>query len=106
MSDLLLCVAVACAFVDVVFTRRVVMVMLQELQAAVAKTTSVQESAVALLVGLHAKLSAAAVSEDPAAVQAVLDQLQVSTDALAAAVAENTDPAPPVAEPPVADPVV
>lgn len=58
------------------------------LQAKVAEQTSVIESAVTLLNGLHAALIAAA--GDPAAVTAIANSLAANTAALAAAVAANT----------------
>jgi len=61
---------------------------LTELQAAVAADTSVTASAVTLLQGLAAQLAAA--GTDPAALAAIVSDLNENTDALAAAVAANT----------------
>lgn len=52
------------------------------------------DSAITLLQGLKAQLDAAIASGDPAAVQAVADNLGAETDKLAAAVAANTPSAP------------
>lgn len=73
------------------------MAALDDLKAQVEANTTVDESAVALLQGLKAKLDAAIASGDPAAVKALSDQLGASTQRLADAVAANT----PAEEPPV-----
>ncbi len=61
---------------------------LTALQAAVARDTTVDESAITLLKGLKAALDAA--GTDPVALKALSDQLGSNSDALAAAVSENT----------------
>jgi len=61
---------------------------LQDLQAAVAASTAVETSAIALLQGLAAQI--AELKNDPAAIQAMTDQLQASAAALAAAITANT----------------
>jgi hypothetical protein len=61
---------------------------LTALTAQVAQNTTVEQSAVTLIQGLAAQIAAA--GTDPAALQALQDQLKVSADALAAAVAANT----------------
>lgn len=66
---------------------------LDELRTKVAEQRTVIASAVTLIQGLHAKLDEAIKSNDPAAIQAVADELKSNTDPLAAAVQENT-PAP------------
>lgn len=63
---------------------------LDALKAAVAHNTDVEESAIALLQGLKAKLDAAIAAGDPAALQALSDTLGAETDKLAAAVTANT----------------
>lgn len=63
---------------------------IQELRDAVAGQRTVITSAIELLRGLHQKLDDAIKSQDPAAIQAVADDLKTNTDSLAAAVAENT----------------
>lgn len=68
------------------------MATLDELQAAVARDADVTQSAIVLLNGIAQQLKDAIASNDPAKVQAVLDGLNANTDALAAAVAANTQP--------------
>ena len=63
---------------------------LDALRAEVARNTTVDESAIALLRGLKAKLDAAIAVGDPAAIQALATELAAKTDLLAAAVVENT----------------
>lgn len=77
---------------------------LAALQAQVAQNTQVEGSAVALIQGIAAQLAAS--KNDPAAVQALVDQLGASATALAAAVAANTpaaasSPTPAPTNPPV-----
>lgn len=72
---------------------------IQELRDQVAAQRSVVESAVTLLKGLHDQLTTAIASSDPAAIQAVADDLKNQTTTLASAVQENT---PAVAAPPPA----
>lgn len=73
-----------------------------DLQAQVALTLSVEQSALTLIQGLADKLEAA--QGDPAQVAAIVTQLRSSSDGLAAAILENTPaaPAPPTA--PAANP--
>lgn len=69
------------------------MAILDDLRAHVEYNTSVVNSAIALIGGLHAKLDAALTCEagvDVAALTAIRDDLKAQTDALAAAVAANT----------------
>jgi len=70
---------------------------LDALAAAVAANTTVTESAITLLTGLHAKLVELLSADviDPVAVQALADDLSAQTQALADAVSANT-PAVPV----------
>ncbi len=70
--------------------QKTIMAALDDLKAQVARVKDVDDSAVALLKGLKAKLDAAIASGDPAAVQALSDELGKDTDGLAAAVSENT----------------
>lgn len=69
---------------------------LEALRAAVAANTTVTGSAIELLNGLYDKLVELLAQEtiDPAAVQALADELSAQTQALAAAVTENTPAAP------------
>jgi len=61
---------------------------LETLAAAVAANSSVTQSAVQLLSGLAAQV--AALKEDPAALQALADQVTASSQALAEAITTNT----------------
>jgi hypothetical protein len=78
---------------------------LDALTAEVARNTSVEASAAALIQGIADQLAAAiAAGADPAALTALTQQLSGSADALAAAVAANTPaPAPAPVETPPAD---
>ena len=62
------------------------------LEAEVARNTTVDASAIALLDGLAQQLQDA--KNDPAAIQAIVDQMRTSSDSLAAAVSRNTPAAP------------
>jgi hypothetical protein len=68
------------------------MATLDELQVQVASNTDVVQSAVVLIAGLADQLQAAAT--DPAAVQALAEQLRSNNQVLADAVAANTVVAP------------
>lgn len=74
--------------------RREVMALLDSLREEVARNTSVDESAKALLAGLAAKIDALAELGDIDALKAGIEELRGelagSSDALAAAVSENT----------------
>lgn len=61
---------------------------LTALTAEVERNTEVDASAIALLTGLAAQIEA--LKTDPAALQALADQMRGSSDSLAAAVAANT----------------
>ena len=61
---------------------------LDNLTEEVAKVTSVEQSAIALLQGLSAQI--VALKTDPVALQALADSLDASSQALADAVAANT----------------
>lgn len=69
------------------------MAALDALEAAVARETTVINSAIILLQQLSAAITAA--GTDPVALKAITDNLNTNTDALAAAVLANT-PADPV----------
>lgn len=58
------------------------------LEAEVARNETVDGSASALLAALFAEVEAA--KDDPAQIQAIVDRVRASNDALAAAVAANT----------------
>jgi hypothetical protein len=63
---------------------------LDDLKATVARTETVEDSAVTLLQGLKTALDAAIAAGDPAALKALSTELGVKTDALAAAVTAGT----------------
>lgn len=60
---------------------------LSVIQAQVEKTIGVEQSAITLIQGLAAQI--ADLKNDPAALQALADQLSASADALSSAVAAN-----------------
>jgi hypothetical protein len=66
------------------------MATLAELEAQVAETTQVQESAIVLLNGIKQLLDEAIASQDPAKIEELRALLDAGTDALAAAVVANT----------------
>lgn len=66
------------------------MATIQELQSAVTRNTEVEDSVLVLLRGISQQLKDAQASGDPAALDAVVAQLDASTQKLAAAVTENT----------------
>ena len=66
------------------------MTILENLAKEVAETKAVNQSAVTLIQGIKAKLDEALANGDLAAVQALADELDTSTNELAAAVAANT----------------
>ena len=68
------------------------MAILDSLTDEVAQTRAVAASAVVLINGLSDKLDEALASNDPAAVQALADDLRASREALAAAVTNNPVP--------------
>jgi hypothetical protein len=74
---------------------RHIMAAIDDLRARVEANRSVVESAVTLLTGLKKALDDAIASGDPAALQAISDDLANETSSLAAAVAANTPAAPP-----------
>lgn len=78
-----------------------IMADLTAIETAVAENASVDQSAITLLEGLSAQLQEAIESNDPAAVQALADDLKTSSARLAAAVTANT----PVTETPEEPPV-
>lgn len=66
------------------------MATLEELQAEVSENTDVTGSAVSLINGLAQQLRDAIAANDPAALQALADQLDANSNALAAAIGANT----------------
>ena len=73
---------------------RHIMAAIDDLRARVEANRSVVDSAVTLLAGLKKALDDAIASGDPAALQAISDDLANETSSLAAAVAANTPAAP------------
>ena len=65
-----------------------IMADLTALTAEVARNTAVDQSALALLPGLAVQIEA--LKSDPVALQALADTMKGSSDALAAAVLQNT----------------
>ena len=70
-------------------------VALDDLTASVARETTVEKSALALITGFSAQLAAA--GTDPVKLAALKATLDSNDDELAAAVAQNTPAAPPAA---------
>ena len=68
------------------------LMMLAELKTQVEKNTQIEESAVTLIGGIAAQLADA--KNDPAAIQALADELAKSGGDLAAAITANATPAP------------
>ncbi|MEO6588946.1 MAG: hypothetical protein ABIP06_06430 [Pyrinomonadaceae bacterium] len=95
MPPLLILLLILAAGAVVIAQLGVIMSALDNLRREVGETKTVAASAVALLRGLKAKLDEAIASGDPAAIQALADEIDTDTNALAAAVTENT-PADPV----------
>ncbi len=67
-----------------------IMATLDDIVAKVTALTTVDDSVVALLQDLKAKLDAAIASGDPAKIQAISDAIGAQTDRLSAAVTANT----------------
>lgn len=71
-----------------------IMATIQELQAAVTRNTDAENSVIVLLEGISQQLKEAKASGDPAAIEAVISQLDSNTARLGAAVVANTPAAP------------
>jgi chromosome segregation ATPase len=67
-------------------------VQLDNLKAAVQRNSDLEASAVQLIQGLATQLEA--IKDDPVAIQALADELKAKDDDLAAAITQNTPPAP------------
>lgn len=76
----------------VIKTEHKIMAVIDDLEAEVARETTVVDSVLALVTKLLADIEAA--KTDPARIQAVVDQFRANDDKLAAAVAANTPGAP------------
>ena len=77
-----------------------IMTIMDDLNAAVARNSTVEDSVIALLQGISAQLKDALASGDPAAITAVITQLDANTQKLTDAVTANTPPVTPPATPP------
>lgn len=71
-----------------------IMASIEELQTEVTENTDLVGSVISLVNGLADQLEAAIAANDPAAIQAVADQMRSNNQALADAVAANTPAAP------------
>lgn len=69
-----------------------IMAQIDDLEAELARNTSVDQSVLALITDLLAQVEAA--KTDPVRIQAVIDKFRANDDSLAAAVAANTPAAP------------
>lgn len=67
-----------------------IMATMQELTASVQRNTDVDESVLTLIAGISQQLKDAQAANDPAAIQAVIDQLDANTKRMADAVTANT----------------
>lgn len=68
----------------------VIMATMDELRAAIARNHDAENSVIELLKGISQQLKDAQSNNDPAAIAAVIAEIDQSTDKLAAAVVENT----------------
>lgn len=73
-------------------TGATIIMTIQDLKTQVEKNTAIEESAVTLIQGLAAQIKAA--QNDPAAIQALADELTKSAADLAGAITANTPAAP------------
>lgn len=67
-----------------------IMATMQELQAAVQRNTSVDDSVITLLQGISQQLKDAQAQNDPKAIQDVITQLDADTQKMTDAVTANT----------------
>jgi len=70
------------------------MASLQDIRQAVADEKTVEDSVLALLTSVEQQLKNAIASNDPAAMQAIVDDITAHKQAMADAVAVNTPAAP------------
>lgn len=70
-----------------------IMATLEDLKAAVARETDAEQSVITLLQGISQQLKDAKAANDPAAIDAVIAQIDANTAKLGAAVVENTSAA-------------
>lgn len=66
------------------------MATMVELRDAVQRNTAVDESVITLLEGISAQLKEALANDDPAAMQALIDELDANTKRMTDAVTANT----------------
>lgn len=66
------------------------MATIAELQASVSRVTDAEDAVLALLAGIAQQLKDAIAANDPAAIQAVVNQLDANAAKLAEAVVANT----------------
>lgn len=71
-------------------TQEIIMATMDDLKASVQKNTDAEASVITLLKGISQQLKDAQAANDPAAIQAVIDQIDANTAAAAAAVVANT----------------
>lgn len=71
-------------------TEKRIMATLADLKASVTNLTTVTASAIALLQGISEKLAEAIAANDPAAIQALKDEIDSDVQGLADSVAANT----------------
>jgi hypothetical protein len=74
----------------VVSNQETIMTVMDDLNAAVQRNTDAEASVITLLTGISQQLKDALAANDPAAIQAVITQLDANTAAAAAAVVANT----------------
>lgn len=86
--------AIAGLKTDLQTLKETIMATLADIQSAVAAETTVEQGVVVLLQKLSADLQAAMAANDPTAMQAVVDQINANSAALAAAVTANTPATP------------
>jgi ubiquitin-protein ligase len=79
---------------NVIAKENKIMATLTDLQNSVAAQTTVESSIVTLLDGIAQQLRDAQANNDPAAIQAVIDQIDSNTKAMSEAVTRNTPAAP------------
>jgi hypothetical protein len=81
---------VLAALAQIVRNQGAIMTTLQEIKDAVAANTDATKSAELLMDQLHAALEDAVASNDPAALQELLDDIKANTKGLGASVVANT----------------
>ena len=74
----------------VVSNQETMMTIMDDLKASVQRNTDAESSVITLLQGISQQLKDALAANDPAAIQAVITQLDANTAAAAAAVVANT----------------